>query len=37
MSEVRREREAALKLSYVTADEFDQWVRPEAMTGSSVE
>jgi fumarate hydratase class II len=35
MSEVRRE--APLKLGYVTADEFDQWVRPEAMTGPSAE
>jgi len=26
-------REAALALGYVTADEFDQWVRPEAMIG----
>jgi fumarate hydratase class II len=26
-------REAALKLGYVTADQFDQWVRPEEMLG----
>jgi fumarate hydratase class II len=26
-------REAALALGYVTADEFDAWVRPETMTG----
>jgi fumarate hydratase class II len=25
-------REAALKLGYLTAEEFDQWVRPEKMT-----
>ncbi|HTS76695.1 MAG TPA: class II fumarate hydratase [Bryobacteraceae bacterium] len=25
-------REAALKLGYVTAEQFDQWVRPEEMT-----
>jgi fumarate hydratase class II len=28
-------REAALALGYVTADEFDHWVRPEAMIGRS--
>ncbi len=27
-------REAALKLNYLTNEEFDQWVRPEEMTGS---
>jgi len=27
-------REAALRLGYVTAAAFDEWVRPEAMTGS---
>jgi fumarate hydratase class II len=27
-------KEAALKLGYVTAEQFDQWVRPEDMTGS---
>jgi fumarate hydratase class II len=26
-------REAALALGYVTAEQFDAWVRPEAMTG----
>ena len=26
-------KEAALKLGYVTEEEFDQWVRPEDMTG----
>ncbi len=26
-------REAALKLGHVTAEDFDRWVRPEAMTG----
>ena len=26
-------REAALKLGYVTAEQFDQWVNPELMTG----
>jgi fumarate hydratase class II len=25
-------REAALKLGYVTAEQFDQWVNPEDMT-----
>jgi len=25
-------REAALKLGYVTAQQFDQWVKPEDMT-----
>ena len=25
-------RDAALKLGYVTAEQFDQWVRPEEMT-----
>ena len=28
-------REAALELEYLSNDEFDQWVRPEDMTGSS--
>jgi fumarate hydratase class II len=28
-------RESALELGYLTNDEFDQWVRPEEMTGSS--
>ncbi len=27
---------SALKLGYVSGEEFDQWVRPEAMLGSSV-
>jgi fumarate hydratase, class II len=27
-------REAALELKYLTNEEFDQWVRPEEMTGS---
>ncbi len=27
-------REAALELGYLTADEFEQWVRPEDMVGS---
>ena len=26
-------KEAALKLGYVTEEQFDQWVRPEDMTG----
>ena len=26
-------REAALALGFVTAEQFDAWVRPEAMTG----
>ena len=26
-------KEAALKLGYLTAEQFDQWVRPEEMTG----
>jgi hypothetical protein len=26
-------REAALALGHVTAEQFDRWVRPEAMTG----
>jgi fumarate hydratase class II len=26
-------REAAMKLGYLTAEQFDEWVRPEAMTG----
>jgi fumarate hydratase class II len=25
-------KEAALKLGYLTAEQFDQWVRPEDMT-----
>ena len=25
-------REAALRLGYVTAEQFDEWVRPEDMT-----
>ena len=28
-------RDAALKLGYVSAEEFDAWVRPEEMTGRS--
>jgi fumarate hydratase, class II len=28
-------REAALSLGYVSAEQFDQWVRPEAMVGKS--
>jgi fumarate hydratase, class II len=28
-------KEAALSLEYLTADEFDQWVKPEEMTGKS--
>ena len=28
-------REAALELNYLTNEEFDQWVRPEEMTGSN--
>ena len=27
-------RKAALELNYLTNEEFDQWVRPEEMTGS---
>ncbi len=30
-------REAALALGYVTAEQFDQWVRPEKMTGPTEE
>ena len=29
-------KEAALKLGYVTEEQFDEWVRPEDMTGPSV-
>lgn len=28
-------KEAAIALGYVTSDQFDQWVRPEKMTGTS--
>ena len=28
-------REAALELGYLTNEEFDQWVRPEDMTGQN--
>ena len=28
-------REAALSLGYVTAAQFDEWVRPEEMVGNS--
>ena len=28
-----RIRESALELGYVTADQFDAWVRPEDMVG----
>jgi fumarate hydratase class II len=28
-------KEAALSLGYVTAEQFDQWVRPEAMVGKT--
>ena len=28
-------REAALALGYVSAEDFDRWVRPEAMIGPS--
>ena len=28
-------RHAALELNYLTNEEFDQWVRPEEMTGSN--
>ena len=31
--EGRTLREAALALGYVTAEDFDRWVRPEAMIG----
>ena len=27
-------KEASLALGYLTADEFDAWVRPEEMTGN---
>ena len=27
-------KEASLALGYLTADEFDSWVRPEDMTGN---
>lgn len=27
-------KQAALKLAYLTAEEFDSWVRPENMVGS---
>jgi len=26
-------RESALEMGYVTAEEFEEWVRPESMTG----
>ena len=29
-------REAALALGFVTAEQFDQWVRPEGMVGSAI-
>jgi len=29
-------REAAIELGYLTAEQFDEWVRPEAMTGPLV-
>jgi len=28
-------KEAALELGYVTAEQFDRWVRPEAMVGKT--
>jgi fumarate hydratase class II len=28
-------KEAAVKLDYVTAEQFDQWVRPEDMVGKN--
>ena len=28
-------RESALRLGLVTEEQFDQWVRPESMTGNS--
>ena len=28
-------REAAIKLGYLTNEEFDQWVRPKEMTGTN--
>jgi fumarate hydratase class II len=28
-------REAALGLGHVTSEQFDQWVRPEKMTGQN--
>ena len=27
-------RDAAIKLGYLTSEEYDQWVKPENMTGS---
>src|SRR5206468_784769 len=33
--EGRTLREAALELGYVSGEDFDRWVRPEAMTGPS--
>ena len=30
-------RQAAVALGYVSAEDFDEWVRPEAMTGPSVD
>ena len=27
-------KQAAIELGFVTAEQFDQWVRPEDMTGS---
>ena len=30
-------RDAALSLGYVTGEEFDDWVRPEAMVGKRTE
>ena len=30
-------RDAALSLGYVTGEEFDEWVRPEAMVGKTAE
>jgi fumarate hydratase class II len=30
-------RDAALSLGYVTGEEFDEWVRPEAMVGKKAQ
>ena len=33
LKEAKRHANAALKLGYLTAEQFDAWVRPEEMTG----
>ena len=33
LDEIEPLKQAALALGYVSAEQFDQWVRPEAMLG----